>query len=100
MKRIPGVIAIQSILYTVPGNVRIRVLNYENRHQMINDDTNNWRAGTIVYDGMASMMGSIRGTMEQYRASRSECHGVKPWVDPDTGEAVLLFKISMTYEQY
>ena len=101
MKRIANDVAIQSMLYFVKGSQRVRVVDYSNKHDMWRDETPNWSNGTIVYDGKASEMGSIvRGTMKQYLASRSKCRGMKPWIDPITGENVILFQICTMFEQY
>ena len=101
MKRIANDVAIQTILYFMRGDQRIRVVDYSNEHEMWRDETPDWSVGKAVFDGRACDMGSIvRGTREQYLASRSKCRGMKAWVDPNTGNNIIIFQICTTFEQY
>jgi len=101
MKRIANDVAIQTILYFMRGDQRIRVVDYSNEYEMWRDETPDWSVGKVVYDGRACDINSIvRGTTEQYRATRSKCRGLKAWIDPETGDNVLIFQVCMTFEQY
>ena len=99
MKRIPRTIAVESVLGYVRGDQRIRVIDYPASYTQRMDTTDNWSGGEIIFDGPAMEISSVvRATMRQYMAYCSECRGIKPWIDPDTGEIVLLFQICTAYE--
>ena len=86
MKRIANKAAVQTICYTISGNQKVRIVDYENDYDCSND-----RNGNVVYEGLLK---EKYGNWSAEKYFNSECHGIK--LDGDT----IVFSVFTKFEQY
>ena len=90
MKKVPSKIAVESILYHVRGDQKVRVEDYESEW-----DVSDRRNPTILYEGDARSLSGYK----MWRTNRAEVHSFH--VEKDlSGELVMVFCVSTKFEAF
>lgn len=96
MKRVANKVALQTLLYTIPGTQRIQVVDYPNFWAMSSDSSNNFDEGEIVFDGR-----SIDLIGYKYdRICRSQCKKIVTRSDKLDGGSYLVVCITSSEEEF
>ena len=85
MKRIYERIPVQSILYVMDGNQKIKIFEYENEHDLSTDSN-----GRCIYNGLVKDTYGV----SYARTMASQARGISVKDD------VIIFKIFTKFEQY
>lgn len=90
MKRVANKVAVQTILYVLPGYQKIRIIDYKNDGDLYKREN-----GEVVYDGKCY---DPTKTFSDYcrlaKYERSQLHGLYP--DGET----LVFEVATVFEEY
>lgn len=99
MKRIANKVALQTLLYTIPGTQWIQVVDYPNFWAMSSDSSDNHDKGEIVFDGRVSDL--IYHTDCKYvRICRSQCRNITTRSNDVDGGSYLVVCITSSEEEF
>lgn len=96
MKRIANKVALQTLLYTIPGMQWIKVVDYPNFGTLSSDYSENFDKGDIVFEGRSS--GLIGYKYD--RICRSQCRKIVTRSDETDGGAYLVVCITSSEEEF
>ena len=90
MKRIANNVAVQTILYTINPQTKVKIVDYENTY-----DLSNRQNGKEKFFGKAF---NLIGAYKLYRETEATLHGTN--VEMIDGEPVIVFSVCTKFEEY